>query len=74
MNIKAKGFVNTMAYADIPQTSVLHQELQSKQKKGKYFDKKKWYKKYEVNVIVQKQIKKIMNKKKKEAYRGTTCF
>ena len=37
----------------------------AKQKQGKHFQKKKRFTKHEVNVMVQKQVKRVMKKKKK---------
>ena len=37
---------------------------QAKQKKGKHYQKKKRYTKHELNIMVQKQIKKALEKKK----------
>ena len=38
---------------------------QAKQKKGSHFQKKKRFTKHEVNIMVQKQVKKVMKKNKK---------
>ena len=39
---------------------------QAKQKKEKYFDEKKRFTKHEVNIMVQKEVKQAMKKKKKK--------
>ena len=39
---------------------------QVKQKKGKHFEKKKRFTIHEENVIVQKQVKKVLKRKKKK--------
>ena len=41
---------------------------QAKQKKSKHFNKNKMFIKHEVNVMVQKQVKKALKQKKDEAY------
>ena len=41
---------------------------QAKQKKGKYFKKRKRHIKYEVNMMVLKQVKKAIKKEEKETY------
>ena len=47
-------------------TTLKAQVKQTKQQKGKYFQKKKMYIKYEVNIMEQKQVKKAMIREKKK--------
>ena len=61
-NLEAKSLASTIARVDILQTSVLPS---AKQKKGKHFEKKERYIKHEVNVMLQKRVKKALKQKKK---------
>ena len=47
---------------------------QAKQKKGNHFQKKKRFTKHEVNLMVQKQVKKAMKKKKKKRTEELRAF
>ena len=47
---------------------------QAKQKKGKHFQKKKRFTKHEVNIMVQKEVKKAMKKKKKKRTEDLRAF
>ena len=59
-----------MARVNIPRTSALPLKAlakQRKQKKGKHFEKKKRYSKYEVNIMVQKLVKKALKQNKRKS-------